>query len=324
MNGRAAGSSTVAIFLTLALAGCGQEQPTSMADTGTAPTAAEVAAAEESLRDVFQFVVGTPQQESALHVLEYLDFHEPLQACVAAAGQTYRAPMFIDLSLGRDNAPLPSSVMEFAAVAGSDGMWQPSGAKEISALANAARAFTGGAYDSPPAAYAAALDGCLGTATTSVDRRPTAAKAVYSSLQRAMHDVAEDVDMEERRAAYLTCVASAGFEASEFSDMTILARSGYAPFAVDIDNPAATLAPQGPQWDAAVAKEKAVAKADATCRSEVHAEAMVALAPALRDLTAERRDDLQRAMRAWDALSAEASARLAQSPVRSAVTATLL
>jgi hypothetical protein len=103
-------------------------------------------------------------------------------------------------------------------------------------------------------------------------------------------------------------MANAGFEVASQDELYELVMTYYQPFAVNVDDPTSTRTPSGPEWDAAIAQERAAALADRTCRADAHGLAMTAIAGRIDNFRQDHAAELADADAFWADLRARALA----------------
>lgn len=307
--GRLIRAASLLVLASLILGGCGTAA-SSTSDVGrsAAQTSAQVSSVEDDLRDLAAAINGTPDQWRVAVALEYAAFHGPLAACVEQHGQSYRYPPRYDTLAGRSQSLIPDTYTALAELPTTRGL-VPRVADTVAATYRAVQDYRGSvALSSADADYIAALDACGGTTGDArAPEWPVADPDLESAFLELMRSAQDAPTVTSATADWAPCMAAKGYSVVEETDLYQLVSGYYTEFAVNPDDPAATRAPEGPEWDAAVAKEVAAAHADLACRNAAHDAAMLALDGKIDAFRDQHAAQLAAARAFWSDLSTRAA-----------------
>lgn len=296
--------------------GVGAAGAASAVATAEHPDALEVAAARADLGALYSAIWGDLAGRRAATLLPYLDHNEAVSSCLAASGMSYSPGMYVDADLGEFEKWPPGLYVGFGPFGDpTTAGWEPRVARKVAAAASLARAYAGppGATEAPPPAQ---LAECQATAPAYDvgDRMPSGHGELSARLEELTsgdRDVARYV-----WDGYVACARDRGFEIAEPPELYIQVVNHYSDFRVAQD-PRTTPAPEGAQWETAVAFERHAAAVDTACRTPSEGLALIALAPQVEEFRARYADELARAAQEWGEIRAEAATRMSVSPLSS-------
>lgn len=301
------GHCTVLVVLLLAgVTGCAQPG-VSAAPADRAGLVARADGVQARLDRVYQRIMGTRAQRVAGDYVSFRLLQDGSRACLAKAGFDYPEAPFIPIELDYP-AGLAATGYSWLAPVGSTHLTD-----SARAIAPAQRRVADRLAGTDPGAersadlgkpaYGAALSTCDTEVTGYEDAdHPAGRDALLGAFHRML--AAADAAAAARAGSYGPCMARSGYSVADYSELAELI-GRRLPGLDDIPGPGE---PDTAAMGAAVAYEKRAIAADAGCRGDIRARAMVEdLGPALDRFEAAHAEALAAMDRGWAGIVARAA-----------------
>jgi hypothetical protein len=265
-------------------AGCGGQM-------SQAASPAESAAGTDLYQQISRKLIGSPQQRLANEALVAAEVQQGIADCMAKAGFDYKMA-------GSENTQGgPAIIGELTSIVplGGDGFGI---AAFKQGVAQATDQRVNPAYEqldeAARKARGAAAGKCISEAPEPVDFRPPHFFDLREGLVGIFTAIENRSDVKDGLAEYGDCMENAGFPASNYPELHGLIEAKYP----DAEQGWATLN-STEAWTAAVDFERNAARADTTCRRDVHDTVMALAAPALTTYAATNAAKLDASAAAW-------------------------
>lgn len=259
-----------------------------------------------SLNAVYQRILGDSTKRRAGKLISYHKEQDAAVTCLRDAGFSYTPPPFVDPPTGYASSLGPETwFTSLKSTSIINPVYYTYTAERAAAEAGQEPPNPGyeNLDEAGKRAYSAALEICNNRGNNGTDSPfPAGATALLEKFMDILRQVENSSQMKALTDTYAPCMAQAGFNVTNPQDLW----DQIGPLFFH-QHPAGAGVPASTGWGAAVARDRAAAAADSSCRGDVLERSLLLLAGPLATFVAEQASELTLVDQRWEQLIERAS-----------------